>query len=101
MSKMPASKVIRLKCLDCSESKLEVKECWNKDCALYPYRMVKGSPGGSKLGAIKKYCLDCCIGSYKEVKHCEGRKCPLHAYRFGKKPETMRKKLNPSDENID
>jgi hypothetical protein len=33
---------IRAKCIDCSGGSLaEVRDCWAKDCDLYPYRMGK------------------------------------------------------------
>lgn len=33
--------------------------------------------------AIRKYCLDCCLGSANEVKLCSCQNCPLYTYRFG------------------
>lgn len=33
--------------------------------------------------AIRKYCLDCCLGSANEVKLCSCHKCPLYTYRLG------------------
>lgn len=87
--RQPASKAIRLKCLDCSETSAEVRECWNKECALYPYRMISGSPGGSKMKAIRRHCLSCCLGSQVEVRLCPAVKCPLHGYRAGKHPDTI------------
>lgn len=88
---------IRKKCLDCSvfESK-RVRECEfdgksiNRNgfvedyCPLYPYRMGKGS--GSKLKAIRKYCLWCCLDQPKEVKLCPSVSCELYPYRFGHNP---------------
>jgi hypothetical protein len=35
---MPLLKVIRAKCLDCSQSASEVRRCTAVDCALWPYR---------------------------------------------------------------
>jgi hypothetical protein len=35
---MPLLKVIRAKCLDCSQSTSEVRRCTAVDCALWPYR---------------------------------------------------------------
>ena len=41
--KISPMKSIRAKCLDCScDSFNEVKECWDKACALWPYRLGHG-----------------------------------------------------------
>lgn len=37
----------------------------------------------SPLQAIKKYCLDCCLGQRGEVKECPATKCPLWTRRTG------------------
>lgn len=36
------------------------------------------------IRSIRKYCLDCCVGSSKEVKLCVIPACPLFPLRFGK-----------------
>jgi len=41
MKHVTPMKAIRLKCLDCSETSLEVKLCPIKDCPLWPYRLGK------------------------------------------------------------
>ena len=38
-SQMPLLKVIRAKCLDCSNNASEVRHCTAIDCSLWPYRM--------------------------------------------------------------
>ena len=36
--------------------------------------------------AIRKKCLDCCMGQAEEVKQCPIEDCDLYPYRFGKNP---------------
>ena len=43
-------------------------------------------PTLSPLKAIRKYCLDCCLGSPLEVRLCTAVDCPLHFRRFGRRP---------------
>jgi hypothetical protein len=38
-SQTPLLRVIRAKCLDCSQSASEVRRCTAVDCSLWPYRM--------------------------------------------------------------
>ena len=38
------------------------------------------------IRAIRKYCLDCCLGSPHEVRLCPAVDCPLHSRRFGRRP---------------
>ncbi len=38
------------------------------------------------LQAIRRKCLDCCLGSPQEVRCCEADYCSLHPYRFGRYP---------------
>ncbi len=42
----------------------------------------------SPLRAIRKYCIDCCCGSYSEVRQCPDKACPLWRYRAGHRPES-------------
>jgi hypothetical protein len=42
------------------------------------------------IRSIRRYCLDCCLGSRNEVDRCPIEDCPLHLYRFGKKPLKLR-----------
>lgn len=39
----------------------------------------------SPMKSIRKYCLDCCVGSSKEVRFCVIPACPLFPFRFGKR----------------
>lgn len=36
--------------------------------------------------SIRKYCLECCNGSFEEVKKCLSTDCSLYEYRSGKNP---------------
>ena len=36
--------------------------------------------------AIRKKCLDCCMGQQEEVKQCSIEDCDLYPFRFGKNP---------------
>ena len=84
---MTPLKAIRAKCLDCSESAKDVRECTHKDCELYPFRMGRGR--GQYLKAIRKHCLWCCNDQPKEVRldpwEENVAECPLWGYRFGRK----------------
>lgn len=97
---MTPLKAVRLRCLECSETITQVRDCQCSAaeetppdanggyyCALYPFRMghkPKGAP--SVLKSIRKYCLWCCDGSSAEVARCEPRTCPLRRYRDGHNP---------------
>lgn len=43
------------------------------------------------LKAIRKKCIDCCIGQHSEVKICPITDCSLWPYRMGKNPFHQRK----------
>ena len=43
----------------------------------------------SPLKAIRKHCLDCCLGQSIEVKLCGATGCPVHPLRHGKKVEAV------------
>lgn len=43
--------------------------------------------------AIRKKCLDCCMGQQEEVKQCPIEDCPLWCYRFGKNPFRAKREL--------
>ncbi len=43
------------------------------------------------LRAIRRKCLDCCVGSSLEVKFCEAQECSLYAWRSGKTPKERNK----------
>ena len=34
------------------------------------------------LGAIRKYCVNCCMLSVKDVRNCDDTDCPLYKYRM-------------------
>lgn len=36
--------------------------------------------------SIRKYCLECCNGSFEEIKKCLSTECSLYEYRSGKNP---------------
>lgn len=57
---------------------------------------VNGIQAKTAIKAIRAKCLDCSGGSSKEVRLCPVTDCPLYPYRFGKRPETVRKRLRGS-----
>jgi hypothetical protein len=83
---------IRLRCLDCSETRTEIRECEFRPgafnaCSLWQFRMGRNCGRGSRLKAIRRYCLWCMAGSPVEVRACSGEKvCAMWPYRFGKRP---------------
>jgi len=38
------------------------------------------------LLAIRRKCIDCCVGSLAEVRRCHLTACDLHPFRFGRDP---------------
>ncbi len=96
MKKITQTKAIRLRCIDCAETKPEIRECTIKECPLWPGRMGKRPKGFQPLKAIREYCLWCCNGNTKEVRECPIRECVLWPFRFGMKYETY---LRRKDEN--
>jgi len=82
-------KSIRARCLDCSDGYKDVKECWAKDCDLYPYRMGhKAKDYITPAKAIRKYCLWCSNNQPKEIRLCPSKDCSLYRYRLGYEIET-------------
>jgi len=89
-------KAIRKKCLDCSETSNEIRNCpcfedngAIQKCPLYPYRMGKRPNEKAKytpVKAIRRYCLWCCCGDARLVKECTVKDCPLWNYRMGTNP---------------
>lgn len=87
-------KTIRKKCLDCTETRTQVKNCEITTCALHAYRMGKNIFYGkekpesyrSPLKAIRAECLDCAKSAH-EVRLCPATECTLWHYRFGKYPK--------------
>lgn len=91
MSQLTPMRAIRAKCLDCSDSLRDVRDCWYKECPIYEYRLghrPNEKASRTPVKAIRAKCLDCCLDQPKEVRLCEAEKCPLHVYRFGKRPRT-------------
>ena len=83
MNKLTPLRSIRKRCIDCQETRTDVRNCEFDDCALYPLRIGKGRP---KLKDIRAYCLWCCLNNVLEVKLCPTKSCPLWIYRLGKNP---------------
>ena len=48
--------------------------------------------------AIRKKCLDCCMGQQEEVKQCPVEDCDLYPFRFGKNPFRQKVERNLTDE---
>jgi hypothetical protein len=42
----------------------------------------------SPMDAIRRKCLDCCVGQQAEVRLCEAIACPLWPFRAGRHPYT-------------
>jgi hypothetical protein len=42
---------------------------------------------GKQLGAIRHYCLQCCLDNPNEVRLCPSTHCVLHSFRAGRRPE--------------
>ena len=53
---------------------------------------MKKLPRPSPLKQIRKFCVDCCGGSYKTVMCCGSLDCSLWYLRFGTFPETYVKR---------
>ena len=94
-SRLPTpQKAIRLRCLDCSETRGEILRCEfgpgsHDPCTLWPFRMghARQAGRGSRLKAIRRYCVgSCCRGQRREVRLCPTTDCVLWRYRFGKRP---------------
>lgn len=117
---------IRQKCLDCVGRECireMLTNCEIPECKLHPYRSghrPKEWPADihpkrfSPRRVIKKYCLDCCLGSRHERKLCPATDCPLWKWREGTPPEYKKqvtarnfpavsgsRPSNPSDEGVD
>ena len=67
MNKLQPLRAIRKMCLSCREGCKEVKECpfekaqgnMPNGCPLFPFRTGKGVNRGSKMRAMRRYCLWC------------------------------------------
>ena len=97
--KLPTpQKAIRLRCLDCRETWPEIAACEfgpdsheeSDPCPLWPFRMglSRKAGKGSRLKAIRRYCLWCCCESRTEIRLCPSKDfCALWPYRFGRRPK--------------
>jgi hypothetical protein len=82
MKKIEYAKSIRNKCLDCAETREEVRQCPMPDCSLYNYRLgTEISKDKTRLKAIRNKCFWCMNGLGKEIKYCQSPKCPLFIHR--------------------
>lgn len=92
MRKPTPMRAIRARCLDCSETLADIRECWNEKCALWPYRMAHRPPASERAGvpgplrSIRRYCRWCMLDQASEVRECPSTDCPLHIYRAGHRP---------------
>jgi len=83
MVSLTKRKAIRERCVNCSGwNHKQVKNCWAKDCSLYPYRMSEMPKHGSRKRdkAIKDYCA-WCVNGVHEIKKCVSTLCPLFYFR--------------------
>jgi hypothetical protein len=88
----PPLDAIRLHCLQsCMNGhRSHVRSCTRAECPLHPFRMKRCPPGGRRLRAIRRFCLECTAGDRKLVRTCSERTtCPLWAYRIGVMPRTL------------
>lgn len=93
---MKITKAIRRRCVYCSETLSDARNCTITHCSLHPYRMGKNpfhgkvKPGNylPPLKAIRRYCLECAGGSPSEVRECggAGADCDIYDFRFGDNP---------------
>lgn len=51
--------------------------------------------------AIRKKCLDCCVGQIEEVRQCPIEDCSLYPFRFGKNPFRQKVERNLTEEQKD
>lgn len=97
MSRLTA---IRDYCYRCvGKSVKERRECTDKDCLFYPWRLGKRrSKGGNSLTpVIHRFCTEC-MGADPDkksdreavelVKNCKSTKCKVHSYR--RPPQELR-----------
>jgi hypothetical protein len=73
-----------------SRSDADVENCTGyivyatgKPCPFYEYRMGHKRPS---VKVMRRFCLQCMIGSATLVRECETKDCLIHPYRMGKNP---------------
>jgi hypothetical protein len=79
-NKLTPSKAIKAKCRDCQPERSIRSSDFCEECALEGIR-------GSKLKAIRKYCLWCMNKSSPEVELCPSKECLFFEYRKGHNPK--------------
>ena len=85
---MTKVKAIKLKCLECSEDRKDLKECNFTECSLWVFRLgnrmksknEEMNVNYSRSKAIKKYCIWCMNGQTKTVKSCIAKECHFHDF---------------------
>jgi hypothetical protein len=115
----------RANCLVCCNgSAHEVRYCSSKHCPLWLFRLgtnptadmlaeashLRMYPlesettvgdfhenGGTRVKAIKRYCLDCSGNSRADVRKCQRVACELYPFRLGKNPN---RKMGPEQRAI-
>ena len=86
--KLTPLKAIRKKCLDCTSTSNEVKNCAFSDCPLHILRFGRRIPRGtSRLKSIRKYCIWCMNNRISEISKCTAPNCALFIFRSGKRPK--------------
>ncbi len=87
----PSLAVIRKKCLDCcAYAPARVRNCWARDCPLFPGRMGYGAPAGwSRRKAIRLFCGWCTCDQPTEIRLCPADDCPLYPFRGYCRPARM------------
>ncbi len=105
---MTPLEAIRKKCVDCSGYEYkEVSDCnfgpgTFDECSLYPFRIGIGHGLGSKVKAIRKYCLWCMCNQTEEVKLCVSNNpavpCSLYEFRMGHNPQRKGKSGRTQEE---
>jgi hypothetical protein len=85
---MTKVKAIRMKCLECSDDRDDIKNCFFVDCPLWVFRTgvrekseyAAMNVNYPRATAIKKYCLWCMGGSLENVKSCSAQKCLFRGF---------------------
>ena len=77
-------------------SRTELASVWPPTAAV---AAAAGHKPMSPMDAIRKKCLDCCVGQHSEVKNCEAIGCYLWAFRSGKHPYTSKSLEAGAQEN--